>query len=257
MDGYLHLTLAAAFLAGISGGAHCAAMCGPLIGIACGPCRRGLERNWLGQTLAYNAGRIGTYVMAGMVTGSLGAAGLALRGTPMTQHGLLLVMSLSLILMAAYVAGLTPFVRTVERAGAVAWRHIGPRARRFLPVTTPGRAFGLGLVFGWLPCGMVYVTLIAALATADPFRGGLIMAAFGLGTLPNVLAIAAWFKYIAAAAKGRLARMLIAAVIAAMGISGFLKAGHAASVPAQCVDAPGIAALKADSEPTARTLCNP
>ena len=85
MDGFLQLTLAAAFLAGIAGGAHCAAMCGPLIGIACGPCARGAGREWLSQALAYNAGRIATYVAAGALTGFVGAAGLALRGAPLTQ----------------------------------------------------------------------------------------------------------------------------------------------------------------------------
>jgi hypothetical protein len=246
MDGYLHLTLAAAFLAGIAGGVHCAAMCGPLIGIACGPCRRGMGREWLQQALAYNAGRIATYVAAGILAASLGATGLALRGAPLTQHALLAAMSLSLMLIAAYVAGVTPFVRAVERAGAAAWRHIGPRARRFLPVDTPARAFGLGLVFGWLPCGMVYVTLIAALATADPVHGGLIMAAFGLGTLPNVLAISAWFKCVAAAARGRVARALIAAVIAAMGLFGILQAARPAAVSAAgewCLELPGLSSL--------------
>lgn len=246
MDGFLLLTLAAAFLAGIAGGAHCAAMCGPLIGVACGPCARGRGREWLSQALAYNAGRIATYVAAGALTGFVGATGLALRGAPLTQQALLFAMGISLILLATYVAGVAPFVRGVERAGAVVWRHIGPRARAFLPVNTPARAFGLGLIFGWLPCGMVYVALVAALTTADPLYGGMIMAAFGLGTLPNVLAISAWFKYFAAAAHGRLARVLIAAVIAAMGIFGILKASHPHMVAAGgqwCLEIPGIALL--------------
>jgi sulfite exporter TauE/SafE len=246
MDGFLQLTLAAAFLAGIAGGAHCAAMCGPLIGIACGPCARGRGREWLFQALAYNAGRIATYVAAGALTGFVGAAGLTLRGAPLTQQALLFAMGVSLLLLATYVAGVAPFVRGVERAGAVVWRYIGPRARAFLPVNTPARAFGLGLIFGWLPCGMVYVALVAALTTADPLYGGMVMAAFGLGTLPNVLAISAWFKYLAAAAQGRLARVLIAAVIAAMGLFGVLKASypHAVAAGGQwCLEIPGIAGL--------------
>jgi len=246
MDGFLQLTLAAAFLAGIAGGAHCAAMCGPLIGIACGPCARGRGREWLSQALAYNAGRIATYVVAGALTGFAGAAGLALRGAPLTQQALLFAMGVSLLLLATYVAGVAPFVRGVERAGAVVWRRIGPRARAFLPVNTPARAFGLGLIFGWLPCGMVYVALVAALTTADPLYGGMVMAAFGLGTLPNVLAISAWFKYFAAAAQGRLARVLIAAVIAAMGLFGVLKASYPQAVAAGgqwCLEIPGIAGM--------------
>lgn len=244
MDGFLQFSVAAAFLAGISGGVHCAAMCGPLIGIACGPCGRGRSREWLGRALAYNAGRIATYAIAGGATGAIGAAGLALRGAPATQQALLAVMSFSLILLAAYVAGFAPFVRSIERVGAAVWRRVGPGAGRFLPVNTPGRAFGLGFVFGWLPCGMVYLVLIAALTTADPLQGAMVMTAFGLGTLPNVLAISAWFKYVAAV-KGRFARALIAAVIAAVGVAGVLKAAHpaAASVLGQCLDIPAVAAI--------------
>jgi uncharacterized protein len=245
MDALFQFSLGAAFLAGISGGVHCAAMCGPLIGIACGPCSRARSGEWLRHALAYNAGRIATYMVAGTVTGAIGAAGLALRGAPLTQQAVLAVMGFSLLLLAAYVAGLAPLVRGFEGAGAALWRQVGPSAGRFLPVNTPARAFGLGLVFGWLPCGMVYVVLIAALTTADPLQGALVMAAFGLGTLPNVLAISAWFKLVAAAAKGRLARALVATVIATVGVAGILKAMHPAALSAlgQCLDIPGIAAV--------------
>jgi hypothetical protein len=243
IEGLPGFTLAAAFLAGLAGGAHCAAMCGPLIRIA--SCARvngsGGER-WLRHALAYNAGRIATYAAAGAVTGAVGAGGLALRGEPLTQQLVLAAMSVSLIVLAAYLAGLAPLVRAVEAAGAVAWRRIAPVSRRFLPASTPARAFGLGLVFGWLPCGMVYVALLAALSTAHPLSGALVMAAFGLGTLPNLLAISAWFRYCAAWARGGAARALVAAVIAGVGVFGLAKAlgpasaaGHGAwhlSVPA-------------------------
>lgn len=245
VDAFLQLSIGAAFLAGLAGGVHCAAMCGPLIGIACGSRHGGRGLEWLRHALAYNAGRIATYMIAGALTGAVGAAGLELRGAPLTQQALLVAMSASLILLAAYVAGFAPFVHGIERAGAAVWRRVSPGAGRFLPANTPGRVFGLGLVFGWLPCGMVYVVLIAALATGDPLQGALIMAAFGLGTLPNLLAISAWFKYVAAAAKGRLARILIASVIAAVGVLGILKATQPAAVSflGQCLDIPGIGAL--------------
>jgi sulfite exporter TauE/SafE len=246
IEGLPALTLAAAFLAGLAGGAHCAAMCGPLVGIAC-RARDGVSGGeWLRHALAYNAGRIASYAIAGAVTGAVGAGGLALRGEPLTQQLVLAAMSVSLIVLAAYVAGAAPLMRAIEAAGAVAWRRIGPVSRRFLPASTPARAFGLGLVFGWLPCGMVYVALIAALATAHPLHGALVMAAFGLGTLPNLLAISAWFRYAATRARGRVARVLAAAVIAAVGIVGLAKAVEPAMVSADgswCLTVPGITAI--------------
>jgi hypothetical protein len=239
------LTLAAAFLAGLAGGLHCAAMCGPLVRIASGPRRDGLNRmQWLLHVLAYNAGRIATYVMAGALTGAIGAGGLALRGAPLTQQMLLVAMSVVLILMAACIAGVTPLVRAIEAAGAVVWRRIEPWSRWFLPADTPPRAFGLGLVWGWLPCGMVYVALIASLASADPLHGALLMAAFGAGTLPSLLALSAWFRNIPRLARGRLARLAIAAVIAGVGVAGIARAVHPAHVStagAWCLTIPGIA----------------
>jgi sulfite exporter TauE/SafE len=246
MEAHAAFTLSAAFLAGLAGGVHCAAMCGPLVGIACSARSGRGEGRWLGRALGYNAGRIATYAGAGAITGAIGAGGLALRGDPVTQQALLAVMSASLLLLAAYVAGFKPLVRGIEAAGAVAWRRIEPYSRRFLPATTPARAFGLGLVFGWLPCGMVYVMLIAALASADPLHGAAVMIAFGLGTLPNLLAIWAWFRYAAGWAKGRMARWLVAGVIAAVGTIGLAKAMEPAAVPAAaswCLSVPGIAAV--------------
>jgi hypothetical protein len=234
------------FLAGLAGGVHCAAMCGPLVSIVGGPRPESPNRwQWLAHALAYNAGRISTYVLAGALTGAAGAAGLALRGEPLTQQFLLATMSVALIVIAACIAGVTPLVRAIEGAGAVAWRRIQPYSRWFLPANTPARAFGLGLVWGWLPCGMVYVALIASLATADPLHGALVMAAFGAGTLPNLLAIAAWFRNVPRLAKGRLARALIAVVIAGVGVVGIARAvqpAHASGDGAWCLTLPGIAA---------------
>ena len=231
MDAFLQLTLVAAFLAGLSGGAHCAAMCGPLIGIACGGKARDAGAwPWLRRALAYNAGRVSSYVAAGAITGTLGGAGLALRGVLHVQQVMLLAMSLSMLLLAAYLAGIAPLVGAVERFGSAAWRRISPLTRRFLPIDTDGRAFGMGLVLGWLPCGMVYVALIAALTTANAFHGGLVMAAFGLGTLPNVLALSAWFRGLAAYSKKRGMRLVAAAVIAAFGAWGVLHAVHPSAI---------------------------
>lgn len=231
MDALLQLTLAAAFLAGLSGGAHCAAMCGPLIGIACGgQAREAGALPWLRRALAYSAGRISSYVAAGAITGALGGAGLALRGVPHVQQVMLLAMSLSMLSLAAYLAGIMPLVNAVERVGAMAWRRLSPLTRRFLPVDTAGRAFGMGLVFGWLPCGMVYVALIAAVTTASAFHGGLVMAAFGLGTLPNVLALSAWFRGFSAYSKKRGVRVGAAAVIAVFGAWGVLHAVHPSAI---------------------------
>ena len=77
----------------------------------------------------------------------------------------------------------------MERGGLFIWRRIKLWGQGLLPVRHPGQALALGLLWGWLPCGLVYVTLVWSLATADPLRGGALMAAFGIGTLPMLLAL--------------------------------------------------------------------
>ncbi len=77
----------------------------------------------------------------------------------------------------------------MERIGLPLWRHLEPWGQRLLPVRGPGTAFGLGLIWGWLPCGMVYMVLAQALTAGGPLHGGLLMLAFGVGTLPNLLAM--------------------------------------------------------------------
>jgi hypothetical protein len=247
MTGWLEFTLSAAFLAGLAGGAHCAAMCGPLLGASCGVRGDGSGRAaWLRQALACSAGRIASYCAAGALTGALGATGLALRGGPAAQQLMLAAMSASLILLAAYVAGFAIVVRAIESVGAVLWRFVGPHARRFLPADTPARAFGLGLIWGWLPCGMVYAALIAALASADPLHGAALMAAFGLGTLPNLLVLSGSLRHASRMAKGRLARAVAATVIAAVGVAGIASAAQPAAISLDgtwCLRIPGLAAL--------------
>jgi hypothetical protein len=77
----------------------------------------------------------------------------------------------------------------LERAGGVLWRRIEPLGRRFFPVRTPARALGIGLVWGWLPCGLVYSVLVWAVGAGGPAQGALLLLSFGLGTLPVLLAL--------------------------------------------------------------------
>ncbi|MCC7484335.1 MAG: sulfite exporter TauE/SafE family protein [Burkholderiales bacterium] len=262
MNGWLELTLGAAFFAGLSGGVHCAAMCGPLVAIACGTrseARLSRDRTpgpasgngptpspFLARTLACNAGRIASYCAAGLAAGALGAAGLGTRGDPAVQNALLALMSGTLVLMAAYIGGMRSLARTLEAAGSVVWRRVEPCTRYFLPADTAARAFGLGLIWGWLPCGMVYLALVAAIASADPLHGAALMAAFGLGTLPNLVAMAASFRHLVAAARGRSARSVAAAAMAAAGFAGIaaaLRPDLASAAGSWCMRLSGVASL--------------
>lgn len=173
----------ALFIVGLLGAGHCAGMCGGIVGAL------SLQSPKAGTAailvhLAYNLGRILSYACAGVLAGALGQA----VGDLMSlQYALYLFASLMLVALGLYLLGAPQLLAPVERAGQGLWRRIQPLTGRFLPVRGVAQALPLGLLWGWLPCGLVYSALTTALASGSAVRGGLLMLAFGFGTLPNLL----------------------------------------------------------------------
>lgn len=247
MNGWLELVVTSAFIAGLMGGAHCAAMCGGIVGIVSRP-HAGSERiprQWR-YALAYNGGRIFSYAVAGSLAGALGQGGLWLRGGPLAQQVMLFFAGVTLLLLALYVTGVTPVARGIEAAGAVVWRRVQPYSRWFLPADSVPRALGLGAIWGWLPCGMVYALLLTAMATADARQGALVMFAFGLGTLPNLMAISLLFGQVRKLSALRPLRIASGVVIGGLGLFGILKATQPAAFSGDgllCHVLPGLSSL--------------
>ena len=172
----------ALFLIGLLGGTHCLGMCGGIVGaLSMGSGARPALH------LAYNAGRIFSYGIAGMLAGALGGAGIALSGQMPARLLLFIAANLMLVALGLYLMGATRTLAFTERFGQKLWRHVQPLTRRYLPARTVVQAFPLGLLWGWLPCGLVYSALVTALTSGSALRGGAMMLAFGLGTLPNLL----------------------------------------------------------------------
>ena len=176
--------LLGAFVVGLLGGVHCVGMCGGIVGAL----SFGLpgERN-LPILFAYNLGRIGSYTLAGAVMGALGFFFSGMLPVQTAQRVLLSFAGLFLVLMGLYLAGWWNALSGIERAGGVIWRRIEPLGRGLLPVRTVAHGFLLGLLWGWLPCGLVYSALVWTVAAGGALEGALLMLAFGLGTLPNLL----------------------------------------------------------------------
>lgn len=244
MNGWLQAMLLTAFMTGLLGGVHCAAMCGGIVSLTRAPGAGTAHRPWF--PLAYNAGRIASYAVAGALAGLLGQAGMLLRGGMLAQHLLMFLMGAALIVVALNVAGVRPVMRGMETAGSVLWRRLQPVSRHVLPVISPWQALGLGALWGWLPCGMVYAVLLVALAAGNPGEGALILAAFGLGTLPNLLLIGAAVGRARGWLQVRGVRYASSAVIAAIGIYGMLHVLQPAALQSDswlCRIAPGLAEL--------------
>lgn len=175
--------LLSALMLGLLGGGHCLGMCGGLMGALtlAIPAERRHQR--LRLLVAYNAGRILSYTTAGLL---LGLAGWALASGPLATL-MRSIAGLLLIAMGLYLAGWWSGLTRIEALGRGLWRHLQPITRRFMPITSAPRALLLGGLWGWLPCGLVYSTLLWAASQGDALRSAALMFAFGLGTLPVLL----------------------------------------------------------------------
>jgi sulfite exporter TauE/SafE len=181
----IELSLMSAFLVGLLGGGHCVGMCGGIVGAV--SMHLPQSKSKVPFLLSYNVGRILSYTFAGAIAGLVGASSFFLEHVLPIQHVLYGISSLMLIALGLYLADIWHGVTHLEGAGKGIWKTLQPYSKRYIPAQNIKQAFFLGSLWGWLPCGLVYSVLIAAIATGSAINGGLLMLAFGLGTLPTLL----------------------------------------------------------------------
>lgn len=211
----------AAFLIGLSGGAHCFGMCGGIVGaltLGLSPAPTHPLRARLPYLLAYNIGRIASYMVAGALAGGMGVWAAHLLSIHHAQLGLQLLAGLFMILLGLYLAGWSVALGRLERAGGVLWRRIEPLGRRWLPVRAPAQALGIGVVWGWLPCGLVYSVLVWAVGAGGALEGALLLLGFGLGTLPALLALGTAATALAEFARRPAVRRLVGTLVVLFGV---------------------------------------
>jgi sulfite exporter TauE/SafE len=172
------------------------------------------------RNLAFNAGRIASYAFAGALAGSISAAAFVMHDTMVLRQLLFALANLMLIALGLYLAGLWRGITALERGGAVLWRRIQPLAAGLLRSPSTLNTLALGALWGWIPCGLVYSMLVTALASGSAANGALIMLAFGLGTLPNLLALG-W----AAGRAGKYLRNTAVRITAGLIVAGFGAVG--------------------------------
>ena len=176
---------AAAFAAGLIGSAHCLGMCAGISGLFAVGANVASLRAQIPLALAYNSGRIVSYCVLGGLTG--GAGFLLAASLPALAAPVRIVSGLLIVLIGLQVAFGLRLLAPIEAVGARVWERLAPLAQRLIPTTSMPRALGLGLVWGWLPCGLVYSAVLIAAGTSSASSGALVMLAFGLGTLPAML----------------------------------------------------------------------
>ena len=223
------LTLFAALLLGLAASGHCLVMCGGISGaLGIATAKRADGRPRPGLLMGYQAGRILSYTLAGLLFGGVLGGAIALLDVDAVRNGLRVV-SAGALLLGAFVA----FGRVRDPGfgiGRRIWPKLAPLGRKLLPVDSLARALGFGMVWGWMPCGFVYTVLLIAALQLDPWRAAATMAAFGLGTAPAMLATAfgaqRWFGFVARPGGRRLAGAVLLAS-AALTLAGPWLAGHA------------------------------
>lgn len=205
-----------AFVLGFLGGAHCIGMCGGIMAALSFAIPNASQSRRFVILLAYNIGRIGSY----MIIAALAATVLSFS----SGHGLSVlrvIAGLLLLAMGLYLGNWWQGLTYLERGGSFIWRYIQPLGKRFMPVSNIPQALILGAIWGWLPCGLIYSALVFSAAQSASNDGvlsaAIIMLAFGLGTLPAVLASGFLAERIKQWIQNRRIRTLFALLIMLFG----------------------------------------
>jgi uncharacterized protein len=226
----------AVFLIGLLGGVHCAGMCGGIVSalslqpakvnVVSMPGSKDKSPVAWQVHLAYNLGRISSYTLAGAIMGGIGSLGLLLNEMLPIQMALYLAANLMMVALGLYLIGITRSLAFTERAGLWLWHRVQPLTQRFLPVQRLTQAFPLGMLWGWLPCGLVYSVLAMTLLTGSAVRGGLTMLAFGLGTLPTLMAAGLVLAKFRQLTQARAVRLTAGVVVISFGAWGLLNSNN-------------------------------
>jgi len=216
----IEFSLLSALLAGLLGGVHCVGMCGGLV--AAFSFRADGTAPPFRLHLGYNFGRIVSYTLFGALAGALGASINLLEIRPL-QIALYVLAQGVMILLGLYLAGWNQWVLVFEKAGGALWSRLQPLFKKLLPVKSLPGALVAGFFWGWLPCGLVYSILVAALAAGSATSGAALMLSFGLGTLPNLLGMALFANRLQPLLQQTAVRRVAGLMVAGFGVWGLTR----------------------------------
>ncbi|NVJ61408.1 MAG: sulfite exporter TauE/SafE family protein [Gammaproteobacteria bacterium] len=201
------------FIMGLSGSLHCIGMCGAII-TSFSLNQRGLSftRSFF-NTIAYNLGRILTYVLLGVLIGLLGELG--------TQLGLLkflrILAASIMIVTGLYLLGLFPGFTKIEIAGKYIWRRVQPLTKRLDPNKSYVQGLLTGMIWGLIPCGLVYAAVGVALSLENINSSAIFMLFFGIGTMLPLVLMGIGFTHMAKFLKRPVMRYILAFSLFAIG----------------------------------------
>jgi uncharacterized protein len=208
---------------------HCAGMCGGIVASFTAQKTIFPKRVLWRRQVLLNAGRVSTYAMAGALAGSAGGLAAYTAAALPLQTVLYAVANIVLILVGLHLAGVGAGLARLEALGAPLWRRLRPLAARLLPARSLSGVYAAGLVWGCLPCGLVYGALAVAAASSSlsgsPAQGAAAMLAFGLGTLPALMSAGLAAARVRAWMSRRPVRIAAGSSVLAFGAYGLAHAG--------------------------------
>lgn len=211
--------LAPAVLMGLLGSPHCLGMCGGIVtafGISIGGLSAQKRAVLIG---AYHVGRLMSYVGLGVLAGAFGHTLLA----PFLTDNALprIILGLSLVFASLLMLGV-PFLNRLEKVGLGLWQALAPIRQKVLPMDNIPKALMAGLLWGLLPCGLVYGALVMAVSVSatggNVGFGALFMLAFGVGTLPMLVLTGTALSWLQSKIKAFNVRKFSGALMLASGL---------------------------------------
>jgi sulfite exporter TauE/SafE len=231
------------FLVGLAGSIHCVGMCGGIVGALSTSASKAsmapravipivslapAPASALTRVLAYNTGRIGSYMLAGAIAGGLAGGAQSLANLAGVQLGFYWLANLMLVALGLYLMNAWRGLAWLEQGGRVLWQRaqptLAPLMKTLLPADRPHQALALGALWGWLPCGMVYSVLLTAMLSGDALDGAAVMLAFGLGTLPMLVGLGLLGARVQRAMRRPAIRTACGVAVLAFGLLGLLRA---------------------------------
>ena len=174
----------AAFSMGLFGSPHCLGMCGGIVTAFGLSMQHVSDSKKNGLILTYHLGRLISYSLLGLIAS---VVGVAIFQSIMSNSAPRIVLGAVLVLIGLAMLGL-PLFNQLEKFGMRFWQSLAPIRKKVFPIDSFGKALFAGLLWGFLPCGLVYGALMMAIAGNDIATGAALMFVFGLGTMPMLIA---------------------------------------------------------------------
>ncbi|MDP5070539.1 MAG: sulfite exporter TauE/SafE family protein, partial [Congregibacter sp.] len=194
---------------GLAGAGHCLGMCGGIAAAINLGGNRGAA-----TTIAYHTGRLSSYAALGALLGALAGSINLAQWTMVLRYAAALL----LIGMGLSIADWWRGMSVLERLGSRLWKPVQKLSSRLLPVRHWFQGYLLGLCWGLMPCGLIYSALAWSATAQDAARSGLLMLAFGAGTLPAMLSTSFGAAQVQSLLRRRGLKILIAVFLILSGL---------------------------------------